>query len=618
MMEDRDILTMLAVQPTPARLADEVIQNNPREFGRHLLIFHRVSVDVETVARTELMEPEDIARYLKGVKHVWATECHCTACGNEWLSAWMSGGCVGIIQGEDGENYPGLDDEGGAFGVMLDYSEGDEVTCPYCDESITVTRRSSLRHGRTQQLMAYDLVGMGKYTALIYYLVYRRMGADGIEAEGAAPIYATVIDERGRLVRYCRSIQKYRGKQDAAGPWRRCKTNRNPETVRYHSAESINQTKVGAVLARKSIEPQMGLTGEKTGLCEYLAQGGDHAEEYLRFWHKNPNIENMVKAGGWVDVISDALDDDWNATVQGYGRNGETLENLADWTLAKPHEMLYMEKTEFRRVSGKWDSQTLAFWMWLVRCGCAEPGDVGVVEEYVDRYGLDDVQVFMGDVLSGEVEYSIETVDKYLRRQNRKYGVPLVGLLRTWCDYINIVSADRLIELAPREVWPDNLIAEHNAVMHQKNRKASKAAFKAVYQRWKALEWSDGEICIRLPRRNQDLVDEHNALHHCVDGYGPDHVGGKLVLFVRHARRPERSWYTLNVDVRGKNWRRIQLHGYKNDFVSEKGLQLHIDKRVLAFLDRWEREVLTPVFRAVSAQNEQKAKVKKKKEVNAA
>ncbi len=614
MIDDREILTMLTIHKTPDRLAEEVIQNYPKEFGRHLLIYHRVNIETATVAMRELMLPEDMEEYRRGLKRSWTAECHCTACENDWLSAWTDGGRVGILQGEDGENYPGIADEEGAFCVLFDYGEGDMVTCPYCGESIRATRCSSLRHGHTQQLMAYNLVGLGKYTALIYYLVYRRMGADGIEDQGAAPIYATVIDERGRLVRYCRSVQKYRGKQDATGPWRRCKTNRAPDTVRYHSAESINQTKVGASLARRNMESQDGLTGEKTGLYEYLDQGGEHPEAYLRFWRKNPNIENLVKSGGWVEVLNDALGDDWTAAVQGYGRAaGEALENLAEWALAKPNEMLYMEKPEFRRVSGKWDRKTLEFWMWLIRCGCAGPGDVGEVEAYIDRYGLDDVQAFMGDVLSGEVEYGIETVDKYLRRQNRKYGVPLVGLLRTWCDYISIASADGLIALAPREVWPDNLIAEHNAVMRQKNRKASKAAFKAVYQRWKALEWSDGEICVRLPRCNKDLVDEHNALHHCVDGYGPDHVGGKLVLFVRHARRPERSWYTLNVDVRGPNWHRIQLHGYRNDYIAVKGLHLHIDKRVLAFLDRWEREVLTPVFRVVSTQNKPKDKIGDKK-----
>lgn len=610
-MDDKELITMLPLD-AKEEMVDAIIRENPHEFGGELLIYHRVSVEVETVALQKLMTPADIERYLKGKKRVWAAECHCAICGSIWMSAWMKGGSIGIIQGEDGANYPGLDDGGGSFGVMLDYEEGDAVNCPFCERVLKVMRRSRIKHSRTNQLMACEITNLGKYTTLLYYLVYRRIGADGVEDEGAKPIYATVIGEDGELVRYCRSVQGYNGKQDAGGPWRRYKMNRNPETIRYHSADGVNQTKVGAALVWRRLEAQADVTGEKTGLYEYIAQGGEHAEEYLRFWRRNPTVENLVKAGGWVNILSDAIDNDWDIMVRNSGLRYGNPDALADWGRAKPHEMLYMEKAEFRRVSGKWSRAMLEFWMNLVRCGCAAQGGVSIVEEYVDRYGLDDVRMFMDDAVDGEVDFDIGTVDRYLRRQNRKHGIPLCGKLGIWRDYINMVSHEGVIELEARQIWPENLMVEHDAAMKKKTRAVSKAAFNAVYKRWKALEWSDGEICIKLPRCNQDLVDEGRTLHHCVGGYGEEHVNEKIVLFVRHARRPERSWYTLNIDVRGASWHRIQLHGYRNECIGEKGLCLTIDKRALAFCDRWEREVLTPVFREVVARDA-KSKSKKSK-----
>ncbi len=92
---------------------------------------------------------------------------------------------------------------------------------------------------------------------------------------------------------------------------------------------------------------------------------------------------------------------------------------------------------------------------------------------------------------------------------------------------------------------------------------------------------------------------EGHVLHHCVGGYGKTHLLGQLVLFVRHARRPERSWFTLNIDVRKDQPQRIQLHGYGNEWAH--GERLIIPQRVLDFVDRWEKEILLPAFRQVRA-----------------
>ena len=82
-------------------------------------------------------------------------------------------------------------------------------------------------------------------------------------------------------------------------------------------------------------------------------------------------------------------------------------------------------------------------------------------------------------------------------------------------------------------------------------------------------------------------------------GYGKAHLSGKLILFVRHARRPERSWFTLNIDTAGRSPKRIQLHGYGNEYAH--GKRLTIPQCVLDFVERWEKEILLPTFEKVKA-----------------
>lgn len=87
--------------------------------------------------------------------------------------------------------------------------------------------------------------------------------------------------------------------------------------------------------------------------------------------------------------------------------------------------------------------------------------------------------------------------------------------------------------------------------------------------------------------------------------YSDAHARGRIILFVRHTRRPERSWYTLNIDVNSK--KEIQLHGYGNELAH--GKKLKIPRRVREFVDLWEREVLAKW----QLPPEQKTKKKKNK-----
>lgn len=114
-----------------------------------------------------------------------------------------------------------------------------------------------------------------------------------------------------------------------------------------------------------------------------------------------------------------------------------------------------------------------------------------------------------------------------------------------------------------------------------------------------------------MPSCNDDLINEGRTLRHCVGSYGQSHLSGKPIFFVRHYRRPERSYYTLNENLTGAEPYRIQLHGYGNEHHgSVKQYEHTIPQKVLDFVLRWEREILAPWY----AQRQAEKQNKKKKE----
>lgn len=146
----------------------------------------------------------------------------------------------------------------------------------------------------------------------------------------------------------------------------------------------------------------------------------------------------------------------------------------------------------------------------------------------------------------------------------------------------------------PELFFPRNLYDAHERICKQNLNKM--ISYENVVDTYKSLEFSDGELCIILPRSASDLITEGEVLRHCVGSYVNRQKEGKsIIFFVRKHRRRERSYYTLNIDFSYREPKEIQLHGYGNERHGEKKQYKHsIPKKVRDFVDRWEREVLKP------------------------
>ena len=390
----------------------------------------------------------------------------------------------------------------------------------------------------------------------------------------------------------------------------------DPLQERYHSYEAINHTKVGGWMWT-NVPDLTGKTGEKTGLADYVRDGGGWPMMYLLFWRRHPAVENIVKSG-WTFTLDDCI----SVNAQNRGtrlRFPKGLEAFMNWASARPRDILGMSrKAAAMGREWKWDCLTLSIWRELLAFGHALPEHAEDFHNYLTEYGYENMNRFVACVTDGE-EYVMPEIDRYLKRQRRKYGLDLRTGMQALFDYRFML--ERTLEgqtPTEDELWPKNLRAAHDrltSAYHAKEQSAT-AGFAEILDRWGSLQWTDGEYRAILPRCLADLTNEGHTLHHCVGSYSKLHAEGKIVVFIRRYRRPERSYFTLNEDLTGSRPSRIQLHGYGNEYV--RGKRLTIPKGVLDFCDRWEREVLLPTFQEVKRQEAEKKSAKRKRRVKAA
>lgn len=610
-MTVEDIAERLPVH-IPMEALHECQRRAKNDLGGNFLIFKRVSYLPENSFVGYMGFDDDDA-----VKARWASECRCTACGGKFHLGWKSETVhdygktyprygVLIPEGPDGGMYAFPPDEVYAFPpdevseFTTLYRDGDTTRCPECDTDVTVKHASYFRsYGGCQSLAWRVMFGtvhnIDRCTTLVFWLITRTVARDADVTTQAEPMYAVAVNDNQRL-----SYFRFDAGWKSVHPVDPCQRI-------YHSTDAVCNRKIGAFFSR-SIPNQAGMSAEKTGLADYLDQGGYYPVLYLKFQYVCPYIENLVKSG-WTYSIDSAIATQVNTARMGgrYVTFPDELHQLPmKWTSPAPCDMLGMSRVEVRHFASEaWESSILELWLRCAAAGLFKPGQVSVFWEAVGTYGVACLDEWRCLCTNGHA-VSLDAVNRYLSKQKQKNGIASETGFRLFVDYrkmlyqvqdvTGIHAADNI------ELFPADLRAAHDRVAVQVKQLAGtlhNQKFQRLKELWKDLEFSDGAICTRLPRSEADLISEGHTLHHCVGSYGKDHLAGKLIIFIRHARRPERSWYTLNIDTTGTAPRRIQLHGYGNEFAH--GRTLHIPQAVFDFCDKWEKDVLLPVFAKVKS-----------------
>ena len=207
-------------------------------------------------------------------------------------------------------------------------------------------------------------------------------------------------------------------------------------------------------------------------------------------------------------------------------------------------------------------------------------------------------------VAAGWEDLAPVQVVRYLKKQDAlQDGVQLL------IDYRKMLRDAGLAEDG-ETLWPRDLMAAHDRVVQLwtgRGNASYQMGFTSTFIKYRELEWTDGDLCVVLPRTEEDLAAEGKTLRHCVGTYGNQHCSGNPIFFIRHYRRPERSYYTLQINMNKAIPVEVQLHGYGNERHGDRKQYRHkIPQKVRDFCDRWEREVLMPWFAEQKAKTAQK------------
>lgn len=529
-------------------------------------------------------------------KSTWRTFCTCTACKESYYTKKVPGYRAFIMaEGEDGEFYTAPEGEGVDDVHYIHVTEGDEMNCPFCGSKTKVIHASSLRGGRTKQLQVATLHNISGYAVIVYWLAKKEIHSYGAYMD-ATPRYAYALTESGGLVAYTHRAPGVYGKDVKASKWRAMVTNGERWYNRYSDWGSTNNTKAGTIIypVADSLD---GTTGEKTGLQKYWQEGIRKPVEYLKLWKSWKPVENLVVAG-YTHLVNAAVSCDYYDPAYAPKVELGKYMNLKE---KKPHKILGISKQDFKEIS-QWDRKPGAGDFKLWRRYRELGGMIGGYDflAMCKMRGRNVMSTVM-DLLEQDKHCDIQKLERYMEKQWLS-----LGETRLLIDTRNMARKLYGRELTQEELWPRHLMQVHDRLaemLAEKEKQAKgmkyQAGFDKVLERFGAIQWTDKELAVILPKSNGDLIREGDVLRHCVGGYGMDHAEGvDIILFVRHYRRPERPYYTLNISFDGPEPEEIQLHGYGNErHGSNKQYRHNIPKKVRDFVDRWEREIMLPWWR---------------------
>lgn len=582
----------------PEGLVGWVRKNYPEELGPEYLVFKGERVPIAP-SLAEIMEYNS----LNPRRYEWVADCHCTACGDDFYTQKVTGhDAVRIAVGEDGMPYTLDPGEPYAEEALLNHIaveeafSGERMVCPLCFSEVEVIHSRKLRGGRTKRIMVQTVQNVQGYTTIFYWMVFRYIGEYGESYVDAEPMDAYVLTERGGLVRYTHVQRSSFGIYRNLHGWVRMERCEDKHDSLYSDWGSINNKKSGAVLFPEC--PELGgTTGEKTGLPEYMAAGGYGLVQYLKFWRQHRNVENLVKAGQ-AELVAGIFR---KANSYCYSIRSE-MEKYVDLKEKKPHRMLRLSKEEFRHIRKQRNGltvDTLDLFNSYRKIG-GRLDLIAFLDLYPD-FGTRGVNAAMR-IMRESPGADLDKIARYMAKQKMRMGE--VQYLVDVRQMARSLFAPR--PLTEEELWPRNLDAYHERLTQiqaerrrmedAKKREKFNQKFAEVIDRYGCLQWTDGELCILLPKTSMELYDEGETLRHCVGGYSDRHIkGSDTIFFVRHYRRPERSYYTLDIRMNNGIPKEVQLHGYGNERHGKNKEYSHkIPKKVRDFVDRWKREVLMP------------------------
>ena len=257
---------------------------------------------------------------------------------------------------------------------------------------------------------------------------------------------------------------------------------------------------------------------------------------YLVSYCVRPQLEMLVKLE-YTDVVEELL-------------LGHRNAHLVNWKAKTPPAFFRMSKTDYRAFFENVGT------LEKLRFFSEHKGEFDSFSEFMtvtksfDRYTFD-----RASVVAKQIERPIKEVLRKVKRKDLSF----------WMDYIHMAREENLDLSVDTVVYPKNLKERHDALSEMIKLRESEAELQKYQRRYKALcrryEFEFDGLCIVVPVSSSDIVEEGQAMHHCVAGYATRHILGRLdILFLRDANTGDRR---ATIEMNGDGM--TQIRGPYND-----------------------------------------------------
>ena len=187
-----------------------------------------------------------------------------------------------------------------------------------------------------------------------------------------------------------------------------------------------------------------------------------------------------------------------------------------------------------------------------------------------ERYCLDDLIGLSRDAdvkLLMEIDTAIKTPIKrmvaYLQKQKRRDLI--ASVTHEWRDYLK-QCVELGMDISEESIsMPRDLHAAHQELTrrigYKRNAEYDDQIRKRVVKLNEFIFEAVG-VLMRPFTNGNEIIDEGNALHHCVGGYVRRYAeGGTILCALRRAEAPEIPWYTVEFSIHGSL---VQCRGMRN------------------------------------------------------
>jgi len=303
------------------------------------------------------------------------------------------------------------------------------------------------------------------------------------------------------------------------------------------------------------------------GMIKYLAQYALH-----------PQIEMAVKFG-LHEAVRDLVMD------------GKKNYRMLDWDATRPDAFLRMSKQDARLfINNDMDFQDLKNWREI----CGKISFSRFLSLTDSTGGTENMRKIAECAKKSGV--TLEKAVRYVKSMGcccwRGGGVPIGTIISTWKDYLDMALQLHYDMTEPTVAMPKDLQQRHDVAADIVKHQANEAELQKYKKRRRMLEkkygFSMDGLCILIPKGSEEIVNEGRTLHHCVGGYAQRHIyGTTTILFLRHQKKPGRSFLTIELYEEKKQIKIRQIHGYRNENYALPGKTLSPREKYAWFLDVW-------------------------------